>query len=102
METPDVGVEDEAASQTYFDGLKADPYIDWAGPVTDVQYMRDGDYDWLVITFSHDVDPIAAEKIDRFGSIANVASQNGYGGLYPDRVVLQYEDGTVILETDAL
>ena len=102
VEIPTGGVEDEAASQTYYDGLKADPYINWAGPVTDVQYMRDGDYDWLVITFTHDVDPIAAEKIDGFGSIANVASQNGYGGLYPDRVVLQYEDGTIILEKDAL
>lgn len=102
VETPTGGVEDDAASQTYYDALKADTLIDWRDPVTDVQYMRDGDYDWLVITFTHDVDPIAAEKIDGFGSIANVASQNGYGGLYPDRVVLQYEDGTIILEKDAL
>ena len=102
VETPTGGVEDEAASQTYYDALKADTLIDWRDPVTDVQYMRDGYYDWLVITFTHDVDPIAAEKIDGFGSIANVASQNGYGGLYPERVVLQYEDGTIILEKDAL
>lgn len=102
VETPTGGVEDEASSQTYYDALKADTLIDWRDPVTDVQYMRDGDYDWLVITFTHDVDPIAAEKIDGFKSIANVASVNGYGGLFPDRVVLQYEDGTVILEKDAL
>ena len=102
QETSSGGTEDEAASKAYYDDLMAADYIDWSGPVTDVQYMVDGDNDWVVITFTHDIDPIAEEKLLGFESIANSATSNFFGDLFPDRAILQYEDGTIIIEKDAL
>ena len=102
QKTSSGGTEDEAASKAYYDDLMAADYIDWSGPVTDVQYMVDGDNDWVVITFTHDIDPIAEEKLLGFESIANSATSNFFGDLFPDRAILQYEDGTIIIEKDAL
>lgn len=102
QETSSGGTEDEAASKAYYDDLMATDYIDWSGPVTDVQYMVDGDRDWVVITFTRGIDAIAEEKLLGFESIANSATSNFFGDLFPDRAILQYEDGTIIIEKDAL
>lgn len=97
-EAAENGAENQEKAKAFYDDVMAADYLDWSKYLVSVKCLENGDREKVTLTFKKGVDDIAAGKPLGFESIANVAGWNGYGGVFPTRIVLQYEDGSVIID----
>ena len=97
---PDHGVENPELAKAFCADIRAADYVDWRDYLVDAKVVEYGETMVLTVILDRGVDPVAAAKPMGHESIANAAGWNGFGGVFPTRVVLQHDDGTIIIEKD--